>query len=363
MSVVRIDIQALRGIAILLVLLYHAKIGPFQAGYLGVDIFFVISGFLITGVVKRAIEEGRFRFRDFYYRRAKRLLPAAYVTFFLTAIAAPFMLDAAALADFGFQLQGAVTFTANITPWIETGSMQGDPELKPLVHAWSLAVEEQYYLLLPAFLLLLARRAWILGAVAVLLISLGMFMVMVRIDPVISYMVLPTRAWQLAIGSLLALGLWNSQVCRPGVGLIAFCIGSVLLLLVPLFSFAAIHPVIDAVLISLAAATVIWSRQSLSENNLVLQLLAGIGNISYSLYLLHVPLIVFLNNLTDGGPSLTLRLLAVATALLASYLLYRYIEEPLHRKHFSPSGKRRFITLLIVASLSLLALPLTYETT
>ena len=361
MTVVRVDIQALRGVAILLVLFYHTDVGPFQAGYLGVDIFFVISGFLITGIIKRAIEDGRFRFGDFYYRRAKRLLPAAYVTFFLTAIAAPFVLDAAALADFGFQLQGAVTFTANITPWIETGAMQGDPKLKPLVHAWSLAVEEQYYLLLPAFLLFV-RKSWVLGTFAILLISLGLFALLVEIEPMIGYMVLPTRAWQLAIGSLLALTLWDSHTYRPWVGLIAFYLGSATLLFVPSFSPSTIHPVTGAILVSLAAAMVIWSSRSLSENNLALRLLAGVGNISYSLYLLHVPLIVFLNNLTRGKPALELRLLAAVAALLSAYLLYRYVEKPIHRKHFSPTKKRRFITSMVIVSVLLLALPLAYKT-
>lgn len=110
----RTDIQALRGFAVLIVLLYHAKLGVLANGYLGVDIFFVISGFLITQLIKSEIERGTFQFSKFYWRRAKRLLPAAYVTFFFTLLLAPFILTSAALNDLRTQVLGAVTFTSNI---------------------------------------------------------------------------------------------------------------------------------------------------------------------------------------------------------------------------------------------------------
>ena len=362
MGKVRVDIQALRGIAILLVLLYHADIGPFQAGYLGVDIFFVISGFLVTGMVKRAIEERRFRFGDFYYHRAKRLLPAAYITFLFTALGAPVFLDAAALVDFRIQLWSAVTFTANITPWVVADAMQVSPELQPLVHTWSLSVEEQYYLLLPACLVFFKPKYWLPGTAAILGISFVTFVIVLPIDLVLSYIFLPTRAWQLAIGSLLALSMWDSRIYPTWVGTTGFYLGGALLLIVPLFSFASTHMAIDALLVSLGTAAVIWSKQSLLQNNVAFKLLAKIGNISYSLYLLHVPLIVFLNNLTDAKPTFESRLLVVAIALLASYFLFRYIEEPIHRKEFSPAMKRQFIGLLILASVLLLALPLAYKT-
>ncbi len=110
----RTDIQALRGIAVLLVVLYHANLGLFSAGYLGVDIFFVISGFLITGLIKAQLEQDRFSLSEFYYRRAKRLLPAAYVVIALTTVAAPFFLSDLSLQEFRYQVLGALTFTGNI---------------------------------------------------------------------------------------------------------------------------------------------------------------------------------------------------------------------------------------------------------
>lgn len=121
----RNDIQALRGVAVLLVVLYHAGIGPFAAGYLGVDIFFVISGYLITGLISRAIERGDFSFAEFYFRRAKRLLPAAYVTILITIIVSGFFLTGPEMRDFKAQVIGALTFTANIVLWTQTGYFEG----------------------------------------------------------------------------------------------------------------------------------------------------------------------------------------------------------------------------------------------
>lgn len=145
----RVDLQALRGVAVLLVLFYHADM-LLPGGYLGVDVFFVISGYLITGLVCRALERGEFSFGEFYYRRAKRLLPAAYVTLLVTGLLAPVILNDAELRDFFAQLIGALTFSSNVVLFLQSGYFEGAADLKPLLHIWSLSIEEQYYFLLPA---------------------------------------------------------------------------------------------------------------------------------------------------------------------------------------------------------------------
>jgi peptidoglycan/LPS O-acetylase OafA/YrhL len=148
----RTDLQALRGIAILLVLLHHAHVPFLKAGFLGVDLFFTISGFLITNIITAAIERGEFSFRAFYFRRAKRLLPAAYVTLAVTTLVSVFFLNASELSDYAKQVYGALTFTANVSLWMQTGYFESAAKLKPLLHVWSLSIEEQYNHLLPAAL-------------------------------------------------------------------------------------------------------------------------------------------------------------------------------------------------------------------
>lgn len=157
-STLRPDIQALRGYAVLLVVLYHSGFDALRSGFLGVDVFFVISGFLITGLIVRGLDAGTFSIGTFYLRRGKRLLPAAYVTLFVTALAAPFFLIPSQLAQFREQLVGAVSFTANIVLWHQSGYFDQAAVTKPLLHFWSLAVEEQYYFFMPLTLMFVPRR-------------------------------------------------------------------------------------------------------------------------------------------------------------------------------------------------------------
>ena len=173
----RTDIQVLRALAIFLVVLYHAKLG-ISGGYLGVDIFFVISGYLITRMVSQGIDLNEFSFPNFYFRRAKRLLPAAYVTFLLVAILSIIFLDGTERQDFAKQLLGAVTFTGNIVLWRQVGYFDSNAVLKPLLHVWSLSIEEQYYLLLPAALVFTPKRYWLFVAVMTAIISLGFCIVL-----------------------------------------------------------------------------------------------------------------------------------------------------------------------------------------
>lgn len=317
----RADIQALRGWAILVVLLYHADLGP-ASGYLGVDLFFVISGYLITKLVSEAVAQERFSFADFYTRRAKRLLPAAYTVFAACIVAAMILLSPGELSDFGAQLIGAVTFTGNIVLWQQSGYFAGAAELKPLLHVWSLAIEEQYYLLLPAAIAFTPRRWWKWGVLAVLVASLSLCLVMVRQMPSATFYLLPTRAWELATGSVGA--LWLGRYTLPRF---AYWPAVALLILIP-FADIGLHPSWPAVVVCGATLAVIVAKRSAPV------WLAWLGDISYSLYLVHWPLFAFARNATIGELSLSVRLGLVVLSLVLSVLLYRYVERPIWKSEF-----------------------------
>ncbi|KRE85783.1 hypothetical protein ASG75_09490 [Rhodanobacter sp. Soil772] len=356
----RTDIQALRGLAVLLVILQHARAGFIGAGWLGVDIFFVISGFLITSLLARDIGHGRFRFATFYFRRAKRLLPAAYVTFAATAAASFFLLDAGEWQDFTRQLAGAVSFTGNFVLLQQTGYFAGAAALKPLLHVWSLAVEEQYYLLLPAALLLVPRRGWFAGSLAVLATSFALCVALTYSRPDAAFYLLPTRAWELAIGSLAALAGAQGPRRRRLVSLL-FLPALAALFVVPIWPLPAPN-FVNIAIVCVATLVVILRRHDELQDRPIPNALAAVGDASYSLYLVHWPIFALLNNVYAGDPSFgtpTPEVLAgaVALALLLGFALYRGVELPVRR--LEARSPRHWSLAALAASLCLALLPLT----
>lgn len=346
----RLDIQTLRGYAVLLVVLDHFKIGPFAHGYLGVDIFFVISGFLITRIIVRDLGDGSFSFASFYMRRAKRLLPAAYVTIFLTVIAARWFLPALELNDLSAQVYGALTWTINFVLLSQTDYFAVSANMKPLLHLWSLAVEEQFYLIIPALLFFspaVARR-WVV--VFVLVASAGLCFFLVRDHPAAAFYMLPTRAWELAIGGIGALFTFNPRLIRT-----LFPVALVVLALLPVWAMEGAHPGLNAALVCCATlAVILKSSENFGKTGKWLGL-KWLGDISYSLYLIHWPIAAFMNNatMTEALP-LSLRMAGLVLSVLCATVLYYLIERPIHRS--SPVAARRLLATAIPATAMLASL-------
>lgn len=356
----RTDIQALRGLAVLMVVLYHTKIGGLDAGYLGVDVFFVISGFLITTLVASGINKGAFGLGSFYFRRAKRLLPAAYITFLITALLAPWFLNQQELKDFATQVGGAVTFMGNFVLWQQTGYFEGAGDLKPLLHVWSLAIEEQYYFLLPPILLITRPSRWFRGTVALLVVSLGLCILGGIWKPIATFYLLPTRAWELLIGSLGA--LWTLRDRPYGSRTVSsilrllFLPSLICLFVLPLFPFQSTHPGLNAVLMCISTLVVILRKSTQLNTAYPTKILARIGDFSYSLYLVHWPIIAFVKNAWVGStqdPPLDIRLFSLILSFGLAYMLYRFVEDPVRRSSFKYStgliGKVVMSSFILIA--------------
>jgi peptidoglycan/LPS O-acetylase OafA/YrhL len=356
----RWDIQALRGLAVAGVLLHHAAPGLVPGGYLGVDLFFVISGFLITGQVLRGQCEGRFSFAGFYARRARRLLPAAYVVLALTLLTSPWWLAPLERADLARQHWGALGFASNVVLWTQSGYFDVAAELKPLLHFWSLSLEEQYYLLLPALLLAIGTGRRGLGLLAALtLASLLLGLVLQLRDASAAFYLLPSRAWELGLGSLAA---WAQMAGRrvPGAWRAPAALLLVALPMLPLPAWRGIgHPGANALLIGLATAALLLSEARAAAPR-VLAPVVGLGDLSYSLYLVHWPLIACVTNAWVGPPDAPglawARLAAAVAALPLAWLLWRGVEKPTRRWPLPRTARGWGVVLAVSAVLALLPL-------
>lgn len=340
----RPEIDGLRTLAVIPVILFHAGFSSFAGGFVGVDVFFVISGFLITTVIVDEQEGGGFSIARFYERRARRILPALFL---VLACCVPFawawMLPEAFTAFFR-NLAGVVVFSSNILFWREAGYFDQAAELKPLLHTWSLAVEEQYYLLFPLVLMIAARwsrRATVLVLAAVFAISLGLAQWASSTMPVANFFLLPFRAWELMIGALCAFALreGGQAALTPAVKQIGSLAG-LLLILVAIFTFDgdtpfpslwALAPTGGAALIILCAAPGTIAHRLLS-----LRAMVGIGLISYSAYLWHQPLFAFarLRSIVEPSPAAYIALALASLAL--AYLSWRFVETPFRNRGAVP---------------------------
>ncbi|MBZ9854070.1 acyltransferase [Mesorhizobium sp. CA13] len=329
----RADIDGLRALAIVPVVLYHTGIPGFGGGFVGVDVFFVISGFLMASLISREITCGDFSLLRFYERRIRRIFPALFAILAASSIAAWFLLMPAELEYFARSLKAAALFTSNIEFEKESGYFDVGAQMKPLMHTWSLAVEEQFYILFPLLLVAInrfARRHTVSILVGLLIVSFVASAWTVFRSPVAAFYLLEFRAWELLVGALLAFGAIPTPT-RPTMraGLAA---GGILLIALAVFGFNdhTLFPGPAALLPCLGAALVIHARDEQGPVSHILRSkpVVFIGLISYSLYLWHWPVIVFSRAMADREFSVLHGSLIVLTSLAIAVFSWRFIERP-----------------------------------
>jgi len=211
----RREIDGIRALAVIPVIFFHAGFSLFSGGYVGVDVFFVISGYLITGIVMAEVTRGTFSIADFYERRIRRILPALFLVVVVCVPVAFLVLLPADLKEFGQSLIAVATFSSNVFFWSQSGYFHGAAELKPLLHTWSLAVEEQFYVLFPLLLLFMWRwgRKWTVAILLTLAVASLLLAEWGALNkPIATFFLLPTRAWELLLGSLVAFYIGRSQL-------------------------------------------------------------------------------------------------------------------------------------------------------
>lgn len=363
----RPDIDGLRAIAVLAVLIFHAFPALLPGGFVGVDMFFVISGFLISKVITTALDRGTFTVAEFYSRRIRRIFPAL-ITVLLCCLAFGWnTMLADELAQLSKHVLGGATFVSNLVLWSEAGYFDKASELKPLLHLWSLGIEEQFYIVWP----LLIWAAWrlhmsvLVTAVIVVVTSFALNLAGVVEHATATFYSPFSRAWELGIGAVLASGIRYSQVSRKKslfdaiwrvfATPVSQTIISIIGLLLIGYSFLrfdstlpfpgkwALIPTIGAALIILASSGSWINRVVLSHRALV-----AIGLISFPLYLWHWPVLTFARSAYPQGLAWEVRLAALVISIFLATLTYLYIERPLR---LNGSGRTSVLVLSLVMSL------------
>lgn len=343
----RPDIDGLRAIAVSSVVAYHAAPGLVRGGFVGVDVFFVISGYLISTIILRQQDEGRFSIADFYARRIKRLFPALIVVIAVTWLIGWYLLLPHEFRALGKHIAAGAAYFLNFTLRKEAGYFDAAADEKPLLHLWSLAVEEQFYIVWPILLLLIRGRGATLAALTLItLASLTSNIVTIGKDSAAAFYLPQNRFWELSSGALLAFanlyaagsasGRWRAQMQRLGISPEALCnaMSCCGLGLIVGAAFGlddhAIYPGVWALLPCTGALLLIGARRDAVINRLLLArpAMVFIGLISYPLYLWHWPLLSF-TSIFGHGEDWTYRFAAVAIALVLACATYFYVERPL----------------------------------
>lgn len=365
----RREIDGLRALAVMPVILFHAGFQSFSGGFVGVDVFFVISGYLITSIILKEKHAGTFSLVGFYERRARRILPALFVVMFACLAFGWLWLLPSDMKMFSESLVAVPFFASNIMFYLTSSYFEPAAELKPLLHTWSLAVEEQYYLLFPVFVLLTWRleKRWIVATLAVLAgLSLGAAHYGSTTDPSFTFYLLPTRGWEILIGALVGFYLFRvnhdeaTNTNRSPASQLLSLIG-LLLCVYGVFTFDALtpYPSLYTLLPTIGTALLLLfvTQETIIGKLLGSKWLAGIGLISYSAYLWHQPLFAFARHRSIDPPSKSLLLCLAIASFLFAYLSWKYVETPFRSRQFIT--RKNMIAIAVVCSFIFVTIGLT----
>ena len=332
----RPDIDGLRAIAVLAVVVFHAFPSSIHGGFVGVDIFFVISGFLISKHIWDELDAGKFSIRTFYARRVRRIFPALSIVLLTCMVMGWVILTPEEYKQLGRHVAAGALFVSNIIFWKEAGYFDNAADTKPLLHLWSLGVEEQFYIVWPLFLAFFWRYSRHLGwaFLGVLGVSLAYSVILVRHDAVADFYSPLTRFWELALGAGLAHSVSNkpaNSINRSLISWLGLClILGAFIVVQKNYSF----PGAWALLPTVGAACLIYAGEGAWLNRRVLshRLLVWVGLISYPLYLWHWPLLSFTRIMESATPAVGLRFGLVAASVVLAWLTYRLLERPIRSR-------------------------------
>jgi peptidoglycan/LPS O-acetylase OafA/YrhL len=355
----RADVDGLRAVAVAGVIAFHTGFG-LTGGYVGVDVFFVISGFLITTLILKDVSAGRFTLARFWERRIRRIFPAAAVVLGCTVAAGTFLLLPGDLNDLVKSATAQVCLSANFYFWRHSGYFAGPSELKPLLHTWSLAVEEQFYLGFPILLMVcrrLSRRRLQIVLSVLVMLSFTLSVWGSYAKPSASFYLLPTRAWELLVGALLATlsrgrgrSGWMMETCSWfGLAMILYTFW--------VYSSATRFPGANAFVPCAGTALVIWSNSpgpTWIGRLLSLGPVVFLGLISYSLYLWHWPILAFIRYRMGEHTALWVRVAAMVASFALACLSWRYVEVPFRRRANGIPRRLVFASVLTTSAAFLL---------
>lgn len=364
----RKEIDGLRAIAILPVLWIHAGFPYLTGGFIGVDVFFVISGFLITSILLKELENNSFSIKNFYERRARRILPALITVITLTSFLTPLItLNPKFLGDYGASVISTILFASNIFFWQTSGYFGTVSELSPMLHTWSLAVEEQFYIFFPILLSLIypfGRKLLIVVLMTVAISSLSIAEWGASNSAIANFYLLPSRAWELFSGALAAMLIQSEKIIALRARYSSLLALAGLTLIFSSYTFFSpntahpsaltLCPIIGTVLILLFASERRGIGKLLSNKILVV-----VGMMSYSLYLWHQPILALMKRKYTLHLSLNQAIFSIILTFLLSYLTWKFIESPLRNRR---KYTIRFITRFsLISALAMILVGLLFN--